>query len=42
MEGIEHRQVTLARDTEGVVYAMDPQLIDENFGGTAQIVFSAH
>src|SRR5262249_50460010 len=42
MEGVEHRQVALARDAEYLAYAMDPQLIDEDLGGTAQIVLTAH
>src|SRR5437764_1176253 len=37
MEGIEHREITLARHAEHVVYAMDPQLVGE-VGAAATLV----
>src|SRR6516162_8241891 len=42
MEGIEHREIALARHAKDVTHAMNAQLIDQDFGGTAQIVLTAH
>src|SRR5262249_56307974 len=42
MESIEHREIALARHAKDVTHAMNAQLIDQDFGGTAQIVLTAH
>ena len=42
MEGIEHREIALAWHAKDVTHAMKAQLIDQDFGGTAQIVLTAH
>ena len=42
VEGVEHRQIALARHAEDVAHAVDAQLIDQNLGGGAHIVLGAH
>jgi hypothetical protein len=42
MERIQHREIALARDAKDVAHAMDAQLVNQNFGGSAQIVLTAH
>ncbi len=42
MEGVEHREIALARHAKDVAHAMDAQLIDQHLGGATQIVLGAH
>src|SRR5690242_7096992 len=42
MEGVEYRQIALARHAEDMANAMNAQLIHQDFGGAAQIVLSPH
>ena len=42
VKGIEHGEITLARNAEYVAHAVDPQLIHQNLGGGANIVLPAH
>ncbi len=42
MERVENREIAFARHAEHVAYAVDAQLIDQNFGGGANIVLTAH
>ena len=42
MKRVEHRQIALAGHAKDVLHAVDAQLIDQNFGGAAQIVLGAH
>ena len=42
VKGIEHGEITLARNAEYVTHAVDPQLIHQNLGGGANIVLPAH
>ncbi len=42
MERIQHREIALAGHAENMLHAVDAQLVDQNFGGTAQIVLGAH
>ena len=42
VERIEHREIALARHAEHVAHAVDAQLIDQNLGGGASVVLTAH
>jgi hypothetical protein len=42
MERIQYREIALARYAKDVAHAMDAQLVDKDFGGTAQIVLTVH
>ena len=42
MECVQHREIALAGHAEDMLHAVDAQLVDQNFGGTAQIVLGAH
>ncbi len=42
MERVEHREIALAGHAKDVAHAMNAQLVDQNFGGAAQIVLAAH
>ena len=35
VEGVENRKIALARHAKDVAYAMNAQLVDQDFGGTA-------
>jgi hypothetical protein len=42
MERIEHGEIALAGNAEGVADTVDDQLVDQHFGGGAQIVLGFH
>ena len=42
VKGIKHGEVAFPRHTEHVAYAVQDQLVDQNFGGGAQVVLGAH
>jgi len=42
VEGVEHRQIALARHAEDVLRAVDDQLIDQHLGGGPHVVLGAH
>ena len=42
MEGVERRQIALARHAEDVAHAVDQQLVDQHLAAAAQIVLAAH
>ncbi len=42
VESVEHSEIALARHAEHVAHAVNKQLVDENFGGSAHVVLGAH
>ena len=42
MEGVEHGEITFARHTEHVPHAVADQLIDQNFGGSTDLLDGVH
>ena len=42
VEGVERREIALARHAEGVLHAVDDQLIDQDFAAGPGAVIGAH